>query len=55
MMLCSPNEKQGKENFDRKWLSDDTKFKFGATKDHGHQLLFKRKDSNVAFNICLHS
>ena len=34
MILCSPNEKQGKENLGQKRLSDDTKVEFGATKDH---------------------
>ena len=35
IILCSLNEKQGKENLGQKRLSDNTKVAFGTTKDHG--------------------
>ena len=35
IILCSPNEKQGKENLGQKRLSDNTKVDFGATKPNG--------------------
>ena len=35
VILCSLNEKKGKENLGQKRLSDNTKVEFGATKDHG--------------------
>ena len=36
MILCSLNEKQGKENLGQKQLSDDMKVEFvGVTKNHG--------------------
>ena len=40
MTLCAPNEKQDKGNLAQKGLSNNTKFDFGATKNHGLQWVF---------------